>query len=103
MVSRQLLVVQDLHLQIRGEKIPQRRLDVWQEPGLDGAFFKGIAAMEHEGRVLHRYHRYLVEPGVDGGFGQLMAQPLEHAVPQVFHGIQAKAPLSAEAVCFPPQ
>lgn len=40
MVSRQLLIVQNFYLQVRGEQVPQRRLDVWQEPGLDGAFLK---------------------------------------------------------------
>ena len=46
-IGRQLLIVQDLHLQVGGEQIPQRRLDVGQKTGLDGAFLKCVAAMQH--------------------------------------------------------
>ena len=83
-IGRQLLVVQDLHLQIRGEKIPQRRLDVGQEAGLDGAFLKRVAAVQHEGGVLQRHHVHLVEPGADGDLRQLAAQSGQYAVPYIF-------------------
>ena len=90
-IGRQLLVVQDLHLQISGEQVPQRRFDVGQEPGFDGVLLECVAAVQHEGGILHRHHRHLVEPGVDGGLGQLAAQAFQHAVPQVLHGIQSKS------------
>ena len=83
-IGRQLLVVQDLYLQIRGEKIPQCRLDVGQEAGLDGAFLKRVAAVQHEGGVLQRHHVHLVEPGADGDLRQLAAQSGQYAVPYIF-------------------
>ena len=71
-IGSQLLVVEDLHLQIGGEDVLQRRLDVLHETGLDGAFFEGVAAMQHEGGVLHGDHVYLVEPCADGGLAELL-------------------------------
>lgn len=41
-IGSQLLVVEDLHLQIGGEDVLQRRLDVLHETGLDGAFLKEL-------------------------------------------------------------
>ena len=58
--------------QIGGEDVLQRRLDVLHETGLDGAFFEGVAAMQHEGGVLHGDHVYLVEPCADGGLAELL-------------------------------
>ena len=37
-----------------------------------GAFFEGVAAMQHEGGVLHGDHVYLVEPCADGGLAELL-------------------------------
>ena len=71
-IGSQLLVVEDLHLQIGGEDVLQRRLDVLHETGLDGAFFEGVAAMQHEGGVLHGDHVHLVEPCADGGLAELL-------------------------------
>ena len=71
-IGSQLLVVEDLHLQIGGEDVLQRRLDVLHETGLDGAFFEGVAAMQHEGGVLHGDHVHLVKPCADGGLAELL-------------------------------
>ena len=71
-IGSQLLVVEDLYLQIGGEDVLQRRLDVLHETGLDGAFFEGVAAMQHEGGVLHGDHVHLVEPCADGGLAELL-------------------------------
>ena len=82
-IGGQLLVVEDLDLHVRGEDVLQRRLDLGQEPGLHGILFEGIAAVQHQRRILHGHHGDLVEPGLDGGVGQLAAEPGENAVPQV--------------------
>lgn len=82
-IGGQLLVAEDLDLHIRGEDVLQRRLDLRQEPGLHGIFLKGVAAVEHQRRILHGHHGDLVKPGLDGGVGQLSAETGEYAVPQI--------------------
>ena len=82
-VGGQLLVVEDLDLQIGGKNVLQRRLDLGKKAGLHRVFFKGVAAMEHQRRILHGDHGDLIEPGPYGGVGQLAAETAEDAVPKV--------------------
>ena len=82
-IGRQLLVVQQLHLQIGGEDIPQRLLDLGHEPLFNGVFLEAVAAVQHQRRILHGDHCHLVEPCVDGGVGKLMLQPFQHGFPYV--------------------
>lgn len=42
MIGGQLLIVQDLYLQVGGEDVLQRGLDMAHEPGLDGGFLKEL-------------------------------------------------------------
>ena len=82
-IGGQLLIVQDLYLQIRGKNILQCGLDVAHKARLNGALLEGVAAMQHKGGVLHGHHLHLVEPGIDGGLGQLGPQPVQYVFPHV--------------------
>ena len=88
-------IVQNADLKIHGENIPQGGLDVFHEQGLDGAFFKIIGAVEDKGIALDIHGFQLVEPGVDGGLGELSFQLGENIVPHVGDGIQKETPLSS--------
>ena len=83
MIGSQHIVIQDLDLQIGRKDVLQSGLDVLGELFFDDVFFKGVAAVEHEGRVLHGDNVHLVEPHVDGGLRQLGLQLTHHAFPYV--------------------
>ena len=99
-VGGQHVVIQDLHLQVGGEDVLQGRLDVLDELLFDDVLFEGVAAVEHEGRVLHGDHVHLVEPHVDGGLGQLGLQLPHHAFPYVGVRIQSKRPFPTGSSVF---
>ena len=82
-IGGQLLVVQQLHLQIGGEDIPQRLLDLGYKAFFDGTFLKHVAAVQHQCGILHGHHRNLVKPGVDGGVGELFFQSVKYCFPYV--------------------
>ena len=82
-IGRQLLVAEDLYLQIGGEDVLQRRLDVGEEPGLHRVLLERIAAVQHQRRILHGHHGDLVKPGLDSHVGQLAAETGEDTVPQI--------------------
>ena len=82
-VGRQLFVVEDLDLKVSRKQIPQGIPDVGKEPGLDGFLLKFVAAVQHKGGILHGHHLHLVEPGVDGGGGQLPRHLLQHIAPYI--------------------
>ena len=82
-IGGQLFIVQQLDLQVTGKNIPQRVLDLRGKALFDGVLLKHVAAVQHQCRILHSHHRYLIKPCVDGSVGQLLPQPVKYGLPYV--------------------
>ena len=91
-------VVQDPHFKVRGENVVQGRLDVFHEQGLDIALFKVVGTVEDKGIPPDVHRLQLVEPGGDGGLGEIAPELRQHVLPYVGHGIQTETPLSKSMV-----
>ena len=71
---RVVQVVQDLHLEIRGEDVVEGRLDIFHEQGLDISLFEVVGTVEDKRIALDVHSLQFVEPGGDGGLRELALQ-----------------------------
>ena len=88
-------VVQNTDLEIHGEEIPDRILDVFHEKVFNVAPLEIVGAVENEGISADVHGLQLVEPGVDGRFRKLALQSVQDLIPHISDGIQKEAPLSS--------
>ena len=81
MIVGQLFIVQNLHFQIEGVKVPQDFFYLRREPFFNGVLFEYIVAMQHQCGIFQIFHIYFVEPCIDGGLRQLLLQPVKYLLP----------------------
>jgi hypothetical protein len=65
-------------------------LDILHEQVFNVALLEAVGAVEKQRPIPEIHRLQFVEPGFNGGFRQVLAQLLEHAVPNVGYGIQAE-------------
>ena len=81
-------VVQNLHLEIRGENVMEGGLDVGEEQGFQVSPFEVAGTVEIAGIALDIYDAEFIEPGGNGGLGERPPELAQDILPNVGDGIQ---------------
>ena len=81
-------VVQDLHLEVHGEDVPEGGLDIVQKQGFQIAPLEIAGAVEIAGIAPDVHNAQFVEPGGDGGFGERPPELAQDILPNVGDGVQ---------------
>ena len=88
LVFQKARVVENLHLEIRGENVVEGGFDVVEKQGLQVSPFEVAGAVEVTGIALDVHDAKFVEPGGNGGLGERPPKLAQDILPNVGDGIQ---------------